>query len=166
MDKVYFIVSGSMYALYILFLITLLLSCINFVQIILLKKRIFSDNIKHIQENFTISELDTKNKLETTLDAMRMTQTCNNKSLNQLHDVGKLEQKPFQIDCYREQNSGVNFYKKYKPYDQIYTADNIQNVQGSNYMNFQKNPNPYVLGYKLYDKNEVVGLPVGFNYKI
>lgn len=160
MDKVYFIVSGSMYALYILFLITLLLSCINFVQIILLKKRIFFDNIKHIQENFTTSEL------ESTLDSMRMTHTCNNKSLNQLHNVGKLEQKPFNINCYREQNSGINFYKKYKPYDQIYTADNIQSVQGSNYMNFQKNPNPYVLGYKLYDKNEVVGLPVGFNYKI
>jgi len=159
MDKVYFIINGSMHILYILFMITLLLSCFNFISIISIKNTIFSDNFNKIKEHYTNEELKSE------LNAMKLTNTCNNKSLNKLHESGSIEKKIYDIGC-NQKSDNMNFYQKYKPYEQIYTADDIHAIQGSNYMNFQKNPNPYILGYKLYDKDEKVGNPVGMNYNI
>lgn len=95
---------------------------------------------------------------------------CENKSLNEMHSTGINEKKPWKTSCEAKMSGdegGESFYKKYKPYKMIYTADKVeQGILGSNYMAYATNPDPYKLDYTLYDKSQTKIQPVGSNYDI
>ena len=110
-------------------------------------------------ENFEFSTVNSTNTTDMTVAK------CENKSLNEQHKTGDIEQEPWNTMCSNaEKNNndedGKTFYKKYRPY-QIY--DDTQ-ILGSNYMTYNENPNPHNLGFQLYDKDDVQGIPVGTNY--
>lgn len=99
-------------------------------------------------------------------ETFEIEQKCENQSLNGMHMTGSIGKSPWKVMCDNvSEESGELFYKKYKPYRTIYTADKIeQGILGSNYMMYNTHPDPYKLDFNLYDKNEVIDKPVGINY--
>lgn len=99
--------------------------------------------------------------------ALKVTDKCENKSLNEMNKRNIGDNKPWEIACHTKtqtEEDVANFYKTTKV-TQTYTADTPkQGIMGANYMMYNSNPNPYHLDFTLYDKNEPANTPVGVNY--
>jgi hypothetical protein len=91
-------------------------------------------------------------------------QECPNKSLNELHKVGKDLPKPNIVACGNQQTTDDEDESKF--YREVYRPYRVpidKNIIPSNYYQFETNPNPYKLDYPLFDKNAPVNDPVGVN---
>ena len=126
--------------------------------------RVVTDRNDNV-ENFTItSGIDPNITNDTSL---KLIKTCSNKSLNDIHETGTIEKKPWatmQNHETSDEAGGDKFYKKYKPY-RIPEQD-ISGIQGANYMTYNSNPNPYHLDFALFDKKDPPNKPVGVNYSL
>lgn len=97
--------------------------------------------------------------------ALKVTDKCENKSLNDMHKTGEIEKKPWETSCKTltsDEEGEEKFYKKFKPY-QMY---NDSEILGANYMTYNSNPNPFHLDFTLYDKDAPATAPVGVNYAL
>lgn len=97
-------------------------------------------------------------------EKLKVTTTCENKSLNEMHKTGDEEIKKSKImgDAKTQEEIGnEKYYKKFTP-PKMY--EQLPGVLGANYMNFNENPDPYHLDFTLYDKDAPKKDPVGVNY--
>lgn len=95
--------------------------------------------------------------------ALKVTNKCENKSLNDMHKTGEIVKKPWETSCKTstsDEEGEEKFYKKFKPY-QMY---NDSEILGANYFMYNNAPNPYKLDFTLYDKDAPTIAPVGTNY--
>lgn len=92
---------------------------------------------------------------------------CENDSVNYRFKEGKRDLQPHNISCSLEtqgENDPQKYYKdKFKYLRPIMEPADIL---GSNYMNYNDNPNPYNIGDPLYDKTTIGKMPVGVNYQL
>lgn len=118
---------------------------------------------KKMTEDFSITTgVDVPVENDPTL---KLTDKCENKSLNKMHKTGEIEKKPWETLCKTstsDEEGGEKFYKKFKPY-QMYDDNEIL---GANYMTYNSSPNPYHLDFSLYDKDAPASTPVGVNYAL
>lgn len=141
-----------------------------FVIAVIIGSRIISNHIVSTSTKYEIPKTNIVNPESNTCNDI----VCND-SIQKRMTTGEIEKVPFETSvnattCSSENKQpyegGMQFYKKYKPYDQIYTADDPREIMGSNYMEQDNKPNPYHLDFRLYDKTEKQHVPVGINYAI
>lgn len=113
-----------------------------------------SGNLKKLNEKFSIVSPVTDD------DSKQETTKCTNKSLNSYLFEGKHEKKPFEIACGNDTNvTSSDFYKQFK--NPIIYEQNPP-LFGANYMNYNTNPDPTHIDFKLYSDKKTS--PVGVNY--
>jgi hypothetical protein len=128
--------------------------------------RVVMDENKNVSveaEKFgVVSDIVLENKEN---EKFKIIDKCENKSLNEIHKTGDEIIKPSQImgDAKTQDEIGEGkYYKKFNP-PKMY--EQLPGVLGSNYMNFNDNPDPYHLDFTLYDKDAPQNNPVGVNYQ-
>jgi hypothetical protein len=150
-----------------IFLVCFLLTCVIVIKMLnrylILQHYVYIDVSNKNKQTLTESfDLVTGVSQEKPKD-IKLTTTCPNQSLNDIHDTGNKPVQKEQIQCNANapNNYGKSYYKTLIPPK---TYDENPSVLGANYMMYNTNPNPYHLDYTLYDKNAPKNIPVGVNY--
>jgi len=114
---------------------------------------------KKMQENFSLVT-----DMNGTIKDISTQQTCENKSLNDMHKLGTVPIRPNIISCdgMNNKENETDFFKKYET-PAIY-EQNSGGILGANYMMYNDKPNPYHLDFALYDKSAPNNTPVGTNF--
>jgi len=158
--------------LFTLVLIFLIVFC--FVALTLMNKflvikhdvRVIIDENKNMNvepEKFGVTVSDVLENKEN--EKLKVTNKCENKSLNEIHKTGDEIIKPSQIMGEAKTQEEIGEGKYYKKFTPPKMYEQLPGVLGANYMNFNDNPDPYHLDFTLYDKDAPQNNPVGVNYK-